>query len=142
MQRGYKRKRRSGSARGAKLFAVAMGILALALLWVWKSNQVKENYAQMKRLETERANLIAENTRLKANLQDLKSISAINRVVTRKFGLTQNVSQRIFLLDPVNSDEKPGKLELVGDTKDLPDWIDNAVFGSGRVRAESEKDNK
>jgi hypothetical protein len=142
MQRGYKRKRRRSSRRAFTLFAAALIIMSLALLWVWKSNQVKDYYAKMKLLETERTNLIAENMRLQASLQDLKSLSAINKVVTSRFGLTQNVSQRIFLSDPVAKNREPSKLELVGDEKDLPDWIDNAVFGSGRVRAESEKDGK
>jgi hypothetical protein len=124
------------------LIAAAMTILALSLLWVWKSNQVKDYYAGMKRLETVRENLITENTRLYVNLQDLKSLSAVDKVVREKFGLTQNVAQRLLLTDPVTKNRQPNRLELVGDSKDLPDWIDNAVFGSGRVRAESEKNDR
>jgi hypothetical protein len=138
MHKGYRRIRHNRSRRSAKLLAAAIGVLALSLLWVWKSNQVKENYAQMKRLETERGNLISENMKLKSNLQEIKSLSAINKIVTEKYGLTHNVSRRIFLTDPVMTAQQPNKLNLVGDMRDLPDWIDNSIFGSGRVRAESE----
>jgi hypothetical protein len=139
MQRRYKRKKRGGSKRIVILIALAMGVLALALAWVWKSNQVKEYYATMKRRETERNDIIAENMHLRAKLLDLKSLSSINKVVTKRFGLTQNVSQRIFISDPVKQDRRPNTLDLVGDLKDVPDWIDNAVFNAGRIRAESEK---
>jgi hypothetical protein len=111
----------------------------LALVWVWKSNQVKDYYAKMRRLEIEKKDLISENMRLRANLLDLKSLSQISKVVTEQYGLTQNVSQRIFISDPVTPEKKQSKLEFVGDMKDVPDWLDNAISGSGRVRAESKK---
>lgn len=142
MQRGYKRKRRKSSRRIVVLIALAMGILALALVWVWKSNQVKDYYAEVKRLATERQDFIAENMRIRASLLDLKSLSAINKVVTQRFGLTQNVSQRIFISDPVAPEKKQSRPDFVGDMKDAPDWLDNAIFGSGRIRAESEKETK
>jgi regulator of replication initiation timing len=114
-------------------------MLGLALSWVWKSNQVKDYYKQMKKLETERANLISENMRLRAELTDLKSLSHINAIVTREFGLTQNVSERIFLADPVAPEKKQSKIEFAAEM-DMPDWLETAVIGSGRIRAEQPKD--
>ncbi len=38
--------------------------MTLAIAWVWKSNQVKEYYSRMKRLETDKTNMIAENTQI------------------------------------------------------------------------------
>jgi hypothetical protein len=139
MQRGYKRKRR-GSRRAFKLIAVALSILMLALVWVWKSNQVKDFYARMKKVETERKDLVAENMRLRGTLLDLKSLSAMGKFA-REFGLTQNVSRRIFLSDPVQQEKKPGKFDFANETEVVPDWLDNAISGSGRVRAESDKGN-
>lgn len=107
---------------------------------VWKSNQVKDYYARMRRLEIERGNYIAENARLHANLLELKSIASIHKVVTEQFGLTQNVSQRIFLTDPVAAKKKQDKSYLVVKDNGIPEWIDNSVFGSGRVRAESDQE--
>jgi hypothetical protein len=137
MQRGYKRKRRKSSRLAPKLIAIALGVLMLALVWVWKSNQVKEYYSGVKRLETQRKDLMAENMRIRANLLDLKSISEISKVMA-DYGLTQNVSQRIFLSDPVAPEKKPSKLEFVDDMNNVSDLLDNAISGSGRVRAEQE----
>ena len=114
-------------------------VLGLALAWVWKSNQVKDHYKLVKKLETQRADLISENMRLRAELTDLKSLSQINSVVTKRFGLTQNVSERIFLTDPVTPVKNRSKTEFAGDI-DMPDWLETAVTGSGRVRAEPAKD--
>jgi hypothetical protein len=119
-----------------------MGILMLALVWVWKSNQVKDYYAKMRRLEIEKKDIISENMRLRGSLMDLKSLSQISKVVTQEYGLTQNVSERIFVMDPVTPEKKQSKLAFAGDMKDVPDWLDNAISGSGRVRAESEKDTQ
>ncbi len=69
---------------------------------------------------------------------DLKSITRINEIVTKDFGLTQNVSQRRFLSDPVSKEKVDTKLGFALKTK-CPDWLENAVVGSGRVRAETQK---
>ena len=137
MQRGYKRKRRGRSRRAIKFIAVAMGVLVLALSWVWKSNQVKDYYARMRKFETEKKDLIAENMRLRGGLMDLKSLSEVGKVA-RQFGLTQNVARRIFLSDPVKREKTPGKFGFASDNEVVPDWLDNAISGSGRVRAETE----
>jgi hypothetical protein len=137
MQRGYKRKRRKSSRLAPKLIAIAMGVLLLALAWVWKSNQVKDYYAGVRKLETQRKDLMAENMSLKASLLDLKSLSEVSKVMA-EYGLTQNVSQRIFLSDPVTPEKKPSKLEFVDDMNNVSDLLDNAISGSGRVRAEPE----
>ncbi len=113
-------------------------VLVLALAWVWKSNMVKENYAAMKRLETEKANLIAENMRLRAALMDSKSLSEIGKIVSAEYGLTQNVSERIFLSDPVKRDKKESKIQFASD-RSIPDWLETAVMGTDRVNAESLK---
>jgi hypothetical protein len=117
---------------------VPLMVMGLALTWVWKSNQVKEYYLKMRKLENQRSDLVSENMRLRADLMDLKSLSRIDDLVTREFGLTQNVSQRIFLLDPVRGEKKPGSLEFVGDME-IPGWIETAIIGSGGVMADSPK---
>jgi hypothetical protein len=120
--------------------SVVVMVMALSIAWVWKSNQVKEYYSMMKRLETDKTNMIAENTQLRAALMDMKSITRINEIVTKDFGLTQNVSQRMFLSDPVSREKVESKLNFAVET-DIPDWLENAVVGSGRVRAETRKNN-
>jgi hypothetical protein len=115
-------------------------VMTLSIAWVWKSNQVKEYYAQMKRLETDKTNMITENMQLRASLMDLKSITRIDEIVTKDFGLTQNVSHRQFLQDPVIKDKIESKLAFASDDK-IPDWLEDAVVGSGRVRAETQKKN-
>jgi hypothetical protein len=139
MPRGYRKKKRNIG----RIFALAIipaSALLLALSWVWKSNQVKDYYKELKELETERTNLISENMRLRANLMDLKSLSNINAVVTERFGLTQSVSQRIFLADPVEPRKSENKSGFAGDIE-IPDWLENAVIGSGRIRAEQPADS-
>ena len=84
--------------------------------------------------------MITENMRLRAGLMDLKSISHINAIATEELGLTQEVSQRIFLADPVEPEKIESRTQFVIDTE-IPDWLENAIVGSGRVRAESRKDS-
>jgi hypothetical protein len=120
--------------------SVPIFVLILSLAWIWKSNQVKENYAAMKKLETQKTNLIAENLRLRAGLMDLKSLSEINKVVTTLFGLTQNVSARLFLSDPVDPEKKYDKINFAVE-KDIPDWLETAVTGSDHVKAETPKES-
>jgi hypothetical protein len=115
-------------------------VMSLCIAWVWKSNQVKEYYAQMKRLETDKTNMITENMQIRASLMDLKSITRIGEIVTKDFGLTQNVSHRQFLQDPVIKDKIESKLVFASEDK-IPDWLEDAVVGSGRVRAETQKKN-
>jgi hypothetical protein len=138
MPRGYKRKNRKNPKRLIAISIIPLMILGLALLWVWKSNMVKEYSAAAKKLETDRANLVAENMRIRADLLDIKSISQINSVVTKEYGLTQNVSQRIFISDPVPPEKEASKVNFAGND-DIPDWLETAVMGSGSVRAESNK---
>jgi hypothetical protein len=140
MPRGSRKKKRN-VRRIVVIALIPIIPLGLALTWVWKSNQIKDHYKHLKKLETERANLISENMRLRTELTDLKSLSRVNAVVTREFGLTQNVSERIFLADPVKREKKPGKLEFAGDMV-VPDWLETAVVGSGRILAEEPEDLK
>jgi cell division protein FtsL len=118
--------------------AVALG---LALSWVWKSNQVKDYYRGLKKLETERTNLVSENMRLRVELTELKSRSRIDAVVTREFGLTLDVSERIILTDPVAREKKPSRLEFASGAE-TPDWLETAIVGSGRIRADQPECSK
>jgi hypothetical protein len=137
MPRGYRRKRRSNYKRIAALTCIPLFFLALALAWVWKADQVKESYSIMKGLETEKTNLISENMRLRADLLDLKSLSRVSAIATARFGLTQNVSSRIFINDPV-APERKDRAKFAA-AVEAPGWLDDAVIGSGRVRAEPGK---
>jgi hypothetical protein len=118
--------------------ALVMGLL---LSWVWKSNQVTDYSQRLKKLETRRDDLKSENTRLSAELADLKSLSRIHVVVTREYGLTQNVAQRIFLADPVTPKKKHGRLEFASETGIL-DWLETTMAGSNVTRADSPKPNR
>jgi hypothetical protein len=140
MPRGYRRKRRRNYRGLLKIAGIVVVVMALAIAWVWKSNQVKEYYAKAKRLETDKTNMVAENTQLRAALMDLKSISHIDDIATKEFGLTQNVSERHFLPDPVSKEKIDLKLNFASEDK-IPDWLEDAVVGSGRVRAETQKKN-
>lgn len=92
----------------------------------------------MRRLEAEIMDLNAENSRLGAGLADLKSLSWINKIVTEQFGLTQNVSQRISLPDPVTVQKVESRSGFAVQ-RDIPDWLEEAVTGSGKIRAEPPK---
>ena len=119
--------------------AVPLLILALALLWIWKSNEVKACYSTKKKLEAEKAVIIAENARLKGQLMDLKSISAIDKIVTEQFGLTQNVARRIIITDPVPIEKVDNKLNFASNKPDLTDWLEDIVANSSKVMADSPK---
>jgi hypothetical protein len=118
---------------------VPLLVLALALLWIWKSNEVKAYYATKKKLETEKVGMIAENARLRGQLMDLKSISAIDKIVTEQFGLTQNVARRIIITDPVPTEKTDDKLNFASTKPDLTDWLEDIVANSSKVMADSPK---
>src|SRR5512140_2269152 len=119
MRRGYRRHKRGTIRRILALVSIPMVVLALALLWIWKSNEVKARYATMKKLEAERVGMIAENARLKGQLMDLKSISAVGKIVTEQFGLTQNVARRIIITDPVPVEKIENKLSFASTKPDF-----------------------
>ena len=95
----------------------------------------------MKNLEIRRKTLTTENSRLKSELTKLKSLTNVNKVVTRQFGLTQNVSSRVFLQDPVKPAGRVSRFHLV-DMQEITDWLERAVFKSGHVTAEEQQNIK
>lgn len=121
------------------LSLIPLFILGVALGLIWKSNAVKDRYAAMKRLDTRRLDLIAENSRLRAQLLDLKSLSAINKVVTEQYGLTQNVSERVLLRDPVTAVRDKERTNFAAAKPDIYDWLEGAVINSGKVLADPPK---
>ncbi len=140
MRRGYRRRKRGTIRRILAVIFVPMIVFSLALLWIWKANKVKEYYAEVRRLQTEKVGMIAENSRLKGQLMDLKSISAIDKVVTEQFGLTQNVARRITLTDPVAAEpKKETKLNFASDEIDLLDRVEEAVVTQGKALADPKK---
>lgn len=138
MQKGHRRRKRGTIRKLIAAGLIPLVVLSLALLWIWKSNEVKAYYATMKKLELEKVGLIAENARLNGQLMDLKSISAIDKIV-EQFGLTQNVARRIIISDPVPPEKTDNKLVFVSNKADFTDWLEDVVSNSGKVLAEPRK---
>ena len=139
MQRGYRRRKRGTIRRVLTATCIPLLVLVLALLWIWKSNEVKAYSATKKQLEAEKGGMIAENSRLRGQLLNLKSITSIDKIVTEQFGLTQNVARRIIITDPVPVDKGDYKLNLVSNNPDLTDWLEDIVSNSNKVLADSPK---
>jgi hypothetical protein len=140
MRKGYKRRQLKTGRRGF-IGVIPILVLFLSLAWIWKADRVKEHYSTMKNLETRRKTLTTENSRLKSELTKLKSLTNVNKVVTRQFGLTQNVSSRVFLQDPVKPAGRVSRFHLV-DMQEITDWLERAVFKSGHVTAEEQQNIK
>ncbi len=92
----------------------------------------------MKNLEATKKAFATANSRLNGELAELKSLTNVNNVVTKRFGLTQNVSSRIFLRDPIRPSSHVSKFHLV-DMQEITDWLERAVFKSGHVTAEEQR---
>ena len=112
--------------------------LSLCLVWIWKADMVKAYYSKMKNLEAEKKELINEISGNTTILAELKSLSEIEKVVTARFGLTQKVMGRIIISDPVKSKKSETKSYLV-EHPGVYDWIEDAVFGAGKVSAEPQR---
>jgi len=140
MRKGYRR-RRPKTGRGGLLGIIPILVLLLSLAWIWKADKVKEYYSTMKNLEDREKSLATENSRLKGELTELKSLTNVNKVVTKRFGLTQNVSSRVFLQDPIKPAGRVSRFHLV-DMQEITDWLERAVFKSGHVTAEEQKNMK
>jgi hypothetical protein len=95
----------------------------------------------MKNLETQKKILISENSRLKGQLTEMKSLTNVNKIVADRFGLTQDVSSRVFIRDPIKPSGHISKFHLV-DMEEITDWLERAVFKSGHITAEEQQDIK
>ena len=110
----------------------------LSLIWVWKADMVKEYYSQMKNLEEQKKVLQRENARLSGQLSELKSLTRVDRIVTERFGLTQNVAGRMTIEDPVRRRPAEERFLLV-DNEKISDWLERAVFQSGSISAREQE---
>jgi hypothetical protein len=140
MRKGFNRQRPK-SGPGRLLGIIPILVLMLSLAWIWKADMVKEYYSTMKDFEAREKTLMTENAHLKGELTELKSLTNVNNVVTKRFGLTQNVSSRVFLQDPIKPAGRMSKFHLV-DMQEITDWLERAVFKSGHVTAEEQKNMK
>lgn len=113
---------------------IPLAVLLLSLVWVWKADMVKVLYSRMKNLEEAKRTLERENSRLSGELSDLKSLTRVHRVVTERFGLTQDVAARLIIEDPVRDRPATERFFLV-DTEEITDWLERAVFQSGSISA-------
>jgi hypothetical protein len=139
MRKKYKRKtKKNRGMPGLKPGAIVTLIFALSLLMIWKSNMVKDYYSNIKSLEKSRDEIIAENSELKAELMDLKSITRVGNIVKR-YGLTQNVSERLTIKIPMTGDAKDSR-KLFVDMDMFADWLEEAVFRSGQINAREQGD--
>lgn len=113
-------------------------IFALGLLMIWKSNKVKDYYSRTRDLEKSKGELISEISEYKAELMDLKSITQVGEVV-KKYGLTQNVSERLKIEIPAigkNGDTR----RLFVNTDIFAEWLEEAVFRSGKINARERRE--
>ena len=132
MRRGSKNSRKKRHT--FKLGSLLCLFLFLCLVWIWKANKVGAYYHRLGVLEKEKRALATENAQHEARLAELKSIENVHYVVSIRFGLTQEVSERVFLIDPVHARPIDRSTQFVDDFK-IPDWIEEAVFGTDAVYA-------
>ena len=97
MRKKSRKNQKKGGIRVFKPGLIVTLIFALGLLMIWKSNKVKDYYSEIKNLEKSRDELISENSGLKAELMDLKSITRVGTIV-KKYGMTQNVAERLTIM--------------------------------------------
>lgn len=88
----------------------------------------------MKNLEGQKEILQRENAGLKSELSELKSLARIDRVVTERFGLTQDVAGRMTIEDPVRHRPVNERFFFV-DSEEITDWLERAVFQSNSISA-------
>lgn len=134
MRKKSRRKQKKGGIRVFKPGLFVTFIFALGLLMIWKSNKVKDYYSEIKNLEKSRDELISENSGLKAELMDMKSITRVGTIV-KKYGLTQNVAERLTIKIPMVKDVR-GNRKFFVDMDIFADWLEEAVFRSGRINAQ------
>ncbi len=141
MRKKYKKRSSRKTGGGFKPVIILFMIFSLCLLMVWKANKVKDYYARTKNLEDVKSRLISENSGLRASLMDIKSLSAVGKIVTRRFGLTQKVSGRLQVKDPVVPSRVEDRTDFVN-MDVVADAIEDAVFRAGKVTAEEQKKSK
>jgi len=96
----------------------------------------------MKQLEELKKTLVTDNSRLRTELMNSKSLTAVDYTVTRDLNLTQKVESRLFLTDPVKYSGHKKPFDFV-DMDDVTDWLEDAVVRSGKVTAkENSEDGK
>jgi hypothetical protein len=138
MRKKNNRRRKRGSRRGRLWKVIPPAALLLSLIWVWKADMVKEYYSQMKNLEEQKKVLQRENARLSGQLSELKSLTRVDRIVTERYGLTQDVAGRMTIEDPIRRRTAKEKFLLV-DTEEITDWLERAVFQSNSVSAREQE---
>lgn len=140
MPRGS-RKRRNKKGRSRIFIALPLLAVCLALVWIWKANKVKEYYSRMRELEESMKVIQADNSQLRNELSKMKSLMAVKEIATGRLKLTQDVSGRIFLEDPVESPKKDKSFNFV-DMDDVTDWLEDVVVRSSKVTAQERSEEK
>ncbi len=135
------KKKKAGSSKGSLLFFGPLLALGLALAWIWKANKVKEYYSDMKALEESKKALLFEISQSRNQLADLKSLTTVDKIVTRGMNLTQKVSARIFLEDPVKFSPAGKRSDFV-DMDDVTDWLESEAVRAGKVTAKENEDER
>ena len=133
MPKKSRKKTETGKKPVLKPGLLIISVFALGLLMIWKSNKVKDYYSKTRDLEKAKGELVSEISEYKAELMDLKSITQVGEVV-KKYGLTQNVSERLKIEIPAN--ERNGDTRRLFVNVDLfAEWLEEAVFRSGKINA-------
>jgi len=130
MPRKSKRNNKPKDKSGFKIGFVALIFLFICLASIWKSNAVKDYYGEMKSLEQTRDELIKSNTHLKVQLTDAKSLGNINKAAS-KLGLTYNVSDRLYLKDPVDGGSNIDPRQFVSSGDRIINNFEEIVLRSG-----------
>jgi cell division protein FtsL len=139
MPKKYRKGSKSGKRSILKPGIFIILVFALGLLMIWKSNKVKDYYSTTKKLEKFKGELISEISEYKAELMDLKSITRVGEVV-KKYGLTQNVSERLKIEIPAIEDKKHDRMSFVN-MDIFAEWLEEAVFRSGKINARENSSN-
>ena len=130
MPRKSKRSRKTKDRSGVKIGFIALIFLFVCLASIWKSNAVKDLYGDMKTLEKTRDELIKSNTHLKVQLTEAKSLDNINKAAS-KLGLTHNVSDRLYIVDPVDGGSDINPQQFVSSGERIINNIEEIVLRSG-----------
>ena len=130
MPRKSKRNSRPKNRSGFKIGFIALMFLFVCLASIWKSNAVKDYYGEMKSLEQSRDELIKGNTLLKGQLTKVKSLDNIS-LAASKLGLTYNVSDRLYLKDPVDAGSNIDPKQFVSSGDRIINNIEEIVLRSG-----------
>jgi cell division protein FtsB len=82
-------------------------IFIIAVMWVWKANEVNRLSRKLTELEKRRNDHAEQNKFMKAELEKYRSLAWIEPKARLEFGMTHDIKNRIVLFDQTTG--KPAK---------------------------------